>query len=179
MLFNGSKEVLLHTNLYAMANYDELLKDGISHGMCEKFQKEWGKPGVKELCEKYFRGQDFCIEHNWPDLKWLEENMRGKTIEYGILINQTVQMSQGERREFALIGNSDLTLDVFDVCDITIRHNSKIHLNVHDGCFVYVSMHDDSVLDVVSKEGTGRVCVSHFGGSVINGGLIDKFNEKL
>ena len=131
-----------------MANYDELLKDGISHGMCEKFQKEWGNPGVKELCYKYFRGQDFCIEHNWPNLKWLDEN-------------------------------SDLTLDVFDVCDITIRHGSKLHLNVHDDCFVYVSMHDDSVLDIVSKEGTGRVCVSHFGGSVINGGLIDKFNEKL
>ena len=111
--------------------------------------------------------------------KWLDENMRGKTIEYGILINQTIQMSQGDKREFALLGNSDLTLDVFDVCDITIRHGSKIHLKVHDGCFVYVSMHDDSVLDVVSKEGTGRVCVSHFGGSVINGGLIDKFNEKL
>lgn len=158
---------------------EHLLQDGAAHGMCEKFQKEWGNPSVKELCEKYFAGQDFCIKHNWPSLDWLQENMAGKTAAYGIFINQEAELiSSPDEREMALLGDSKVTYEAYDMCDITVRHNSTLNLKAHHRSFVYVSLHDNATLNIVSKDDNARICVSHFSGNINNKELVDRYYKK-
>lgn len=158
---------------------EQLLQAGTALGMCEKFQKEWGNPDIKELCDKYFRGQDFCIEHNYPSLEWLNANLRGKTMMYGILINEIASAISGEEtKDYALLGRSELLLDAYHSCDITVRHDSVLKLRLMPGSFVYVTLLDNATLYISEKADGARLCVSHYGGTVINEHLIDRYHKK-
>ena len=163
-----------------MSLQEELLNDGVSHGMCQKFQDEWGDPSYADLASKYFKGQDFCIEHDWPALDWCEKNLQGHLWQYGIFISETgsVLARNNASRNIALLGNSDVDIEVQNMCDITVRHDSVLHLKALAGSFVYVSLHNNCKLHIVCKEPGARICVSHFGGEIINSSLIDKYHKK-
>ena len=145
--------------------------------MCDKFRDTWGEPTIEDLCDKYFRGQDFCIEHDWPSLEFLDANLKGQTSPFGIFINESGKVTNN--RYVALLGNSIVTMESNVSSDVTIRHNSTLFLRAKKNTFVYVSIHDDAELVVVSREPGARIYCSHFGGKINDLGLIDKYYKKF
>ena len=40
---------------------EDLKRKAIACGLCEQWQREWGKPDEDELINKFIEGIDFCI----------------------------------------------------------------------------------------------------------------------
>lgn len=155
---------------------EELKQQAISLGLCKQWQDEWGNPDIAELCNKYIRGLDFCIKHDYPSLDYLERNFKGKVEKYGIYINDNATVLN--QRNIIANGSCKLFVEAGVVCDVTIRHTSEIHIVATNNAFVYVSMHDNSRLFIDKKDAGCRICVSHFGGEIVTTELVDKVYEK-
>lgn len=155
---------------------EELKQMAIENGLCEQWQREWGTPTLKELCEKYIKGLDFCIKHDYPSLQYLNEHFRGKTERYGIYINE--EAYSWCQRNVVLNGKSRITVQTNTVTDITVRHESVVCVEAYDDAFVYVSLHDNSRLVINHKDENARICVSLFSGKIDNPELVDKIHDK-
>lgn len=157
---------------------EELKQQAIECGLCKQWQAEWGTPTTKDLCDKFIRGIDFCIKHNYPSIDYMDKHFKGKVEQYGIYINEEA-ISQGQSD---IIANGNSKIDVYApaVCDIYVRHNSHIRLRVPRNGFVYVSMFDNCTLEVVEKGENAEICVSLYGGEIINGKLVTRvYNKQL
>lgn len=158
--------------------YEELKQDGIAHGMCEKFQNEWKDPNVEELSRFFFRGMDFCIEHDWPSMDLVREIFDdGELAEYGIFIKSGTARN---KTNICTMDNSDVHVYVPDLCvsDIYARHNSKVHVHLGYKAFCYVSMYDNAAVFVDEKDDTAKIKASYYGGVIYEPHLFDMINYK-
>lgn len=149
----------------------------IVHGLCAQWQREWGNPDLAGLCDKYIRGLDFCIKHDFPSIEYMEKHFRGKVEDYGIYIND--DMVSVNQKNVVIIGSSHLTIQTDRICDVTVLHNSKVEIEATGNAFVYVSMHHNSHLVILRKSSSASVCVSYFGGKIETPEMIDKIHNKV
>lgn len=158
---------------------EQLKQQAIALGLCEQWQQEWGTPDTAALCDKYIRGLDFCIKHDYPTVEFMQQHFKGKVEQYGIYINDKTAVAHNQRN-VVLNGDSDITVEVDSghQSDITVRHNSTVRLIVGNKAFVYVSLHDNSRLIVLRKGTDTRIAVSHFGGTIATPELVDKVYKK-
>lgn len=159
-----------------MSIQEELKQQAIEYGLCEQWQQEWGDPTTADLCDKYIRGLDFCIKHEYPTVEYLDEHFKGKVEQYGIYINEEAT-SIGQTD---VVVNGDSKVDIYSpiVSSIYVRHNSKIRLYVPAQAFVYVSMFNDCTVEVIEKGEGAKICVSLFGGTIVNEEKITRIHHK-
>lgn len=159
-----------------MTIQEELKRQAVELGLCKQWQDEWGEPNIAQLCDKYIRGLDFCIKHNYPSIDYLDKHFKGKVEKYGIYINEEAESVN--QPDVVCNGNSNVRIKTNGVCDIYVRHNSEIHITTIGKAFVYVTMLDDSKLFIDSKDEMSRICVSQFGGTIETPNLVDKVYKK-
>ena len=156
---------------------EELKQQAIKLGLCEQWQQEWGTPDLEQLCNKFIRGLDFCVKNDYPTLEYMDKHFKGKVERYGIYINE--ESYSWCQKNVVINGDSNVTVQTDRQCDITVRHNSVVHIEAYDNAFVYVSMHDNSRLVINYKSHNARICVSLFSGTIDQLELIDRvFNKK-
>lgn len=158
-----------------------LKKQAINLGLCQQWQDEWGSPDVDSLCDKFIRGIDFCIKHDFPSVDEVKYHFKREDIERnGIFAHEgTKSVSNGQKNVISM-GESEVDVHVPDygVCDIYVRHNSKVNLHVGNNAFVYVTVMNDSVLNVCSKGEASKIKTSYFSGTIIGKELIDTIHNK-
>lgn len=153
----------------------ELIKqEGIKVGMCEKFQELWGNPNLETLCEYFHRGQDFCIEKDFPSLDIIEPYADDVT-KYGIYAKDGIAKSQ---LHVVALGNSNVEIDVTSVTDVTVRHNATVRISLHGKCLCYVSARDNCKVIIEHKDPQSRLCMSYWSGEIQNKELFDKITNK-
>lgn len=153
---------------------EKIKQEGIKLGMCDKFVEMWGEPDIKKLCEFYFRGQDFCIEKDFPSLELLKE-YADETAQYGLYAKNGNSVGQSH---VAVLGDAEVTVDVNSVTDLTVRHNAVVVVRLYGKCLCYISSHDNCKVIVDHKDPQSRLCMSHWGGEVLNKEMFDKINYK-
>ena len=149
-----------------MDRFERLKQDGIAHGMCEKFQNEWDNPCLAELCSFFFRGMDFCIEHNWPDMELAKQVFDSAELaEYGIFIKSGTARN---KMNICTLEDSEVHVYIPDLgmCDIYARHNSKVHIHIGYKAFCYVTVLDNAEVYIDEKEEWAQVKASHFRGHI-------------
>lgn len=161
-----------------MDKFEQLKQDGIAHGMCEKFQKEWDNPCLAELCSFFFRGMDFCIEHNWPDMELAKQVFDAAELaEYGIFIK-----SGTARNKMNVCTLDEATVHVYvpdlGTCDIYARHNSKVHIHLGYKAYCYVSVLDNAEVFVEEKEELAKIKASRFSGLIHEPHMFDTIHDK-
>lgn len=144
---------------------EELKKKAISVGLCKEWTEEWGSPDKDELCNKYVRGIDFAIEHNFPSVSYMKANFNGIMQKHGIyasedlsLHNPNMVIANGECR-------GTVYFDRFSVGRMYVRHGSNLQINVSDNAKVFISLYDDAKIEI-DCSGFGKVYVYRHGGSV-------------
>lgn len=157
-----------------------LLEDGAKHGMCEKFQRilSGQELAIDELLMLYHRGLDFCIEHDWPGIDLVRLFSNDDLERNGIYYDR---LGKFIANQFTVVnGSSDCTIVIpaWMVCSIYVRHNSRIRLIVEDNANCYVTTHDNSVVEVISKSPKSRLCASMYSCNSIASDKFDKVNYK-
>lgn len=130
----------------------EIALEAKKKGIC----KEWfadmlKKNDIKPLCEMYFRGDDWAMENDFPDVNLIRRfkgnsNKHGLHADFiGILENPT---------NCALFGSSDVELlyEGFYVGKLIVRHESKAKITVKGNAFLLVNALDHTNLVITALE---------------------------
>lgn len=158
-----------------------LKQEAIKLGLCQQWQDEWGNPDVDELCQKFIRGQDFCIKHDFPNVGHIREYFKREDLERnGIYCQPDVVASSVGQKNVIAMGNAmvDVYVQEDSICDIYVRHDSKVNLHVGDRAFVYVTMRDNGELEIKSKGQGAKIKSSVFSGTIDKVELIDTIHYK-
>lgn len=138
-------------------------------GLCRPWFAEMIKQNdIKPLCEMYFRGSDWAMENDFPNIETLRK-FRDNTDKYGLFTDfqgSAGIMNIGKPQYAAFFGNSDADLicEEFSVCEIFVRHNSKLKLTVKENAIVVVNILDHGFLNIISA---GAASVYYYDEKVI------------
>lgn len=157
-------------------NYDNLKEEAIALGACAKGIDSWGEPNLTDLCEKFFKFQDFCIEHDWPTVEQLAAFDKRTLRRNGIYVNGKCKCNG--LAHVVVTGDAEVEVHVTRPCDITLRHKGIANVYIDTDVLCTVSMYDNSRLNVIAKHQKGRVAISHWGGVIQSNQLIDKIYAK-
>lgn len=128
--------------------------------------KEWfasmmKQNDIKPLCDMYFRGSDWAMENDFPSLEILRR-FKGKSDNYGLhtdFVGSVGLLNSVKHQSIAFFGNSiaDLICEPFAVCEIIIRHNSKIKIVAEEQAYLVVNLLDAATVEIEAENATVKV----------------------
>lgn len=160
-----------------MSTSEELKKDAIKLGLCPEWTQEWGEPDKDELCDKYVRGIDFAILHNYPSLEYMKSNFDGVMQKHGIYVNDKLCLHNPKM----VVANGEcvgtIYFDRFSVGRMYIRHDSEVSIYVSGNAKVFISIYDSAKINIFCKD-SAKVYVYQHGGRVNYDGDVLVRNNK-
>ena len=144
-----------------------LKEEAISLGLCTQWQREWNEHSSdSELLEKYIRGIDFCIAHDWPSPKFIRKHFDKAFLhQWGLFVDETVALSRRSTLVFLGSCSGCLAVDGIELKNVYIRHRGNVSIEAKGHARVYVSIYDDVKLSCVCDDGA-KIFVYQYGGSV-------------
>ena len=151
---------------------EELKEKAISLGLCEQWTKEWTNPDKDELVDKYVRGIDFCIQHDYPSIEYMIANFRGVMEKHGVFADNDLQL---RNRDVAILNGACagvLEYDWYSTGRLYIRHDSDIKVVLKGNAKVFISIYDNANVNIICQD-NAKCYVYKYGGSVsYNGNVI-------
>lgn len=151
---------------------NKILKDrAVELGLCDKWRDEWERDETKqELIEKYLRGIDFCIQHDYPKLEFIREYFPKKLLDKnGVFVDEEIGRRDdvAARDTVVLLGGSkaELHYDGLGMGNIYVRHQSEVTIVARGWARVFVECYEDSVINVTAED-ESKVFVYQHGGKV-------------
>ena len=145
-----------------------LKASAMSLGMCKQGIEEWQDyKSADELCEHYWDGIEFIIEHpGWPSNEWLVNNIGLETLNRnGIFIDQTVREVNPPLAVFNGKCSGSVVADNFSAPEFYVRHNSNISINAKDAAIVHVNVYDNASVEITCDR-FAKCYVYQYGGTV-------------
>ena len=135
-----------------MENLSETLKQqAVSLGLCQQWQKAWGECDQQELINKYKKGIDFCIEHQYPSNEFIKENFDRKLLNENLIyVDEYLNIENAPSGVYILNGECTGTIrfQSWSVATIFVRHTSNINIIAEDFAKVFVRLYDESEANV-------------------------------
>lgn len=130
-------------------NINKVLKaKAMSLGLCREWTNDWQMDSDRDaLVDKFKRGLDFCIEHNYPSNDAIKTFFdRDFLIKNHIYVDECLNVSQCESGIYVIQGESDINLTIggYNVATIFVRHNSKVSITCTGYARVFVRLYDES-----------------------------------
>lgn len=148
---------------------EELKQEAVKLDLCKEWTDGWGNPDLDELVLKYVKGIDFCIKNDFPSLEYIKDNFKGVAEKHGVFTDDQIDLVN--HKLIVLNGNTKgkIILNGFTSCDIYVRHNSKVEIEISNFAIAFIRVFDNSQVRVVNK-GTNRSFIYKY---------TDRFNGKL
>lgn len=156
-----------------------LKKEAISLGLCQQWQDEWGTPDVDTLCDKFIRGIDFCIKHDFPKIEKINELFKKEDLERNGIYTQGLSHVKNKKHVIAM-GDAEVVVTVPEncICDIYARHNAKVRVEASQNSFTYFSLYDSGKVIIDNKSEGAKIKCSLFSGEIVNKDLVDTIHYK-
>lgn len=127
------------------------------NGLCDQWYGEWsGAESDQELIDKYLKGLDFCIKHDYPSTDMICALFGAEMLRKNhIYTNETFVEEKNAKPVVVLNGNTcgELEFDGYAVSSVYVRHVSDVKIKVADHAVVSVSLYDAANAYVECAEG--------------------------
>lgn len=151
---------------------DRMKQEAVGLGLCAQWTGEWNDGSSKdEMAEKFVKGIDFCIKHNWPSVEVMKREFGDVMHNHGIYADETLHKTNPETMVLNGRCDASVTSKDFIVSDIYVRHTSKMRMKVRGHAYVHVSVYDDAQVEIDCREGA-KCFVYHYGGKVTASGKV-------
>lgn len=144
---------------------NELKEKAISLGLCEEWTNEWDKEDKDTLCEKYVKGIDFCIMHNYPSLKYMKDNFDGIMQNHGVFVDDNGMKKNLPKAVINGLSIMNMLYDKFSVGTVYLRHDSALNIIAKDNAKVFIFTYDNCILNIKCSD-NAIVYVYNHGGSI-------------
>lgn len=142
-------------------------------GLCDQWYDQWDRNETKqELIEKYLKGIDFCIKHDYPNLDFVRAYFsKSLLISNGIFLDENVDASN--LKTAVLLGESRgvLRYDGLRTGNVYVRHQSELQIEATDGARVFIETYEGCKVHVVAT-GNSKAFVYWHGGEVTHNGNV-------
>lgn len=159
---------------------EQIKRDGIQYNLCRLYQAKLKQDlTVKDLADLYFRGMDFCVEHDFPTVQFMKEHFKGRSEQYGVYVEDQAVKSRNQSH-VVMIGdcNGELEYDGFSVSRVYIRHTSKAKIMVLGYANLSVDIYDNAQLAIAVAGSKAKVLVNVYGNAKIHSTGKVKINYK-
>ena len=132
---------------------DRIKSEAVSLGLCAGWTADWKEGSSKdEMLEKFVRGIDFCIEHNWPSTEVMKRDFGDVIHAHGVYVDENVKLHNP--KTIILNGNceAEIIADGFSAPEIYVRHNSVANIKVSGFSVAHISVYDNAKLNVSCDE---------------------------
>jgi hypothetical protein len=140
----------------------ELRSMARENGLCDKWFKEWDDDTTdEELFDKYKRGIDFSIDHEWITNDFIKSHWSKELLHRnGIFVDDKDVAVESLNTTVIVNGDSDITLSyaLYDFADIYVRHTSKVKVIARQGAKIFVNIYDEAEV-TVDKDDTSKVYI--------------------
>jgi len=134
-------------------------------GLCDQWYKDWSdNETMQQLLEKYLRGIDFCIKHDYPNLDFARKVFpRDILIANGIFLDSHIDADNLMRS--VVIGNSIGVLRYSGnrTGNIYVRHSSEVTIEVKGDSKVFIEAYDRCIVRVVCDKDSKAFVYWHGG----------------
>jgi len=144
---------------------NELKEKAISLGLCEEWTNEWDEEDKDTLCEKYVKGIDFCIMHNYPSLKYMKDNFDGIMQNHGVFVDDNGMKKNLPKAVINGLSIMNMLYDKFSVGTVYLRHDSALNIIAKDNAKVFIFTYDNCILNIKCSD-SAIVYVYNHGGSI-------------
>lgn len=139
-----------------MDNLSETLRqEARSLNLCDKWYNEWGDCDQQELIDKYVRGIDFCIEHQYPSNEFIKANFDRELLHTNLIfVDEHIDLKDAPSGIYILNGECDGTLwfNSWAAATVYVRHGSTVSIIADDFAKVFVRLYDEADAEVVELE---------------------------
>lgn len=145
---------------------NELIKQGRLKDACDEGLKDLIKARTKEeLIELFFKYIIFCLKNNYPDNSLIKAHFKGLLEERGIYIDEAFNVQN--KPKCVCLGATKGKIEVadYEVCDIFVKHESQVTINVKDNAFAMIDVFDKAKVAINASD-RAKVCVNHYGGVI-------------
>ena len=136
-------------------------------GLCDQWYDDWGdKDSMQQLLEKYLRGIDFCIKHDYPKLEFARKVFpKDILMANGIFLDSSIDASNLVTA--VALGESIgiLRYHTSRTGNIYVRHHANVRIEVDENSKVFVEAYDNCRVHVVAK-GFSKAFVYWHGGEI-------------
>ncbi|MBD5302373.1 MAG: hypothetical protein HDS16_05180 [Bacteroides sp.] len=135
-----------------MENLSETLKQqAISLGLCQQWQRQWGDCNQQELIDKYKKGIDFCLEHQYPSNDFIKENFDRTLLHKNLIfVDEHLNLDNAPNGIYVLNGDCSGVLHFreWTAATVYVRHTSNISIIAEDFAKVFVRVYDEAEVNV-------------------------------
>lgn len=142
---------------------DQLKNKAAGLGLCEEWTNNWGRPDKDELVDKYIRGIDFAIKHDFPSTSYMKEHFNGIMQKHGVFVDENIE----QHNPSIMVANGKckgyVNFDNFGTGRLYIRHDSnitvkasglsKIFISTYDNCKLNIDCTDEAIVYVYKHRG--------------------------
>jgi len=142
----------------------ELAKQAAKHGICEEWRSELrSQSDIDAMLDMYIKGIDFCLSNEYPTNDFIRKNFKGKMEHKGIHLDEKASIENDKKA--VLLGDCDVmfTAKEYSVCEVFVKHNSKVRVSATDNSFTVIDMFDNSSV-YVHANGNAKVRINRYGG---------------
>ena len=126
-----------------------------SLGLCDQWFGEWkSDESQDELVEKYKKGLDFSIKRDYPGNDFIKKYFDSNILHrHNVYVDERVPV-KGESGVWVINGqcNGVIVFDEWSAATLYIRHNSKLKVVCAGHSKVFISVFDQSEVEVYSME---------------------------
>lgn len=147
---------------------EALKESAISLGMCDEGIAGWLKyKSLDELCEHYWEGIEFIIDHpGWPSNKWLIDKVGKPTLHaHDIYVDDEVDVQNPFHAVFNGKCTGTVNADNFSAPELYVRHNSEITVNAKDAAILHINLFDNAKI-IVHCDRFATCTIYKYGGTV-------------
>lgn len=144
----------------------ELAKQAKKMGACEEGHDELLPLQDKDaMVELYLRKIDFCLSNDYPGNDFIRSHFKGVMGKHGVFLNEAVEVENKPKCVCLGTCSGNVVVDGFNVCEVFVKHDSKIIISAKDNAFVMVDIFDNAIVTVRAHD-RAKVCVNRYGGVV-------------
>ena len=148
---------------------EDLKMDAVDLGLCAEWTLDWGVAESKEeLVEKYVKGIDFCIKHNYPNLAYMK-NFDGVRQKYGVFVAEPVKAFNLPFLDMNHECSGKVSNDGITVTRGFVRGESKVDIVAMGMSAFHISLYDNSEVNIRCYD-DAKVYIYRFGGSIETNG---------
>lgn len=133
----------------------DLRTQAINNGLCFQWQNEWtGAEDKDALVQKYVKGLDFCIQHEYPSLDYIRKNFEDEVLNRnGVWVDDNPILKRPLPLHIVLLGacRGFLTFSGFDTCAVYVRHDTKVTINIDGYARIFVFVYDNAQVTINNR----------------------------
>lgn len=141
----------------------ELREQARALGLCDEWYGAWRDDCTfDELISKFVTGYDFCLQHDWPSVKYIDKHFPKPVLRAnGVFCDDS--SARSDCRNVVVMGFSTVELYYSDYTfgDVRVRHTSHVGVKCDALSIVHIHAYDNSSVFVDAEEGAKVVLFIH------------------